>query len=106
MGLRSAGRLKCRWVHDEAGSNVTVVCAGSRLRPHTSGGNEQVAGAGIALRHVAVRRNLAGGERYALRPAALAQSKARAYMDGNATLEVWQGKSVPVRHLRMWFQSN
>ena len=36
--------------------------------------------------------NLAGGERYALRPAALAQSKARAYMNGNATLRSGRAK--------------
>jgi hypothetical protein len=41
---------------------------------------------------MAVRGNLAGGERYTLRSAALAQSKARANVDGNAALEVRQGK--------------
>jgi hypothetical protein len=43
---------------------------------------------------VAVRGNLAGGERYTLHSAGLSQSKPGSNVDGDAALEVGQGKGV------------
>src|SRR5258708_4449653 len=92
--LRTARLPECCRSHDLVRGYVGVRTKTVVVGPDIAGWACRVARGGSRLRHMAVRRNLAGGQRDGFSTSALPQSKSRSHMHRDAALKVGQSEGV------------